>query len=107
MDRLDKTPVMSNFLPFRKPLRSLTRISLSVLLCDRDTPVGADAGIVAWRGAASFEVAPKSWEKISFFVLFFYVGLWQAWVCREASYQVVLEVDCSASVTVVGVPQSV
>jgi hypothetical protein len=78
-----------------------------VLLCDRDTPVGADAGIVAWRGAASFEVAPKSWEKISFFVLFFYVGLWQAWVCREVSYQVVLEVDCSASVTVVGVPQSV
>ena len=41
MDRLDKTPVMSNFLPFRKPLRSLTRISLSVLLCDHDAPVGA------------------------------------------------------------------
>ena len=45
-----------------------------MLLCDRDTPVGADAGIVAWRGAASFEVAPKSWGKISFFVLFFMLG---------------------------------
>lgn len=43
---------MSNFLPFRKPLRSLTRISLSVLLCDGDTPGGVVAGIVAWRGAA-------------------------------------------------------
>ena len=70
MDRLDKTPVMSNFLPFRKPLRSLTRISLSVLLCDRDTPGGVDAGIVAWRRAASREAVPKLAAKISFFVLF-------------------------------------
>jgi len=50
-----------------------------VLLCDRDTPVGADAGIVAWRGAASFEVAPKSWEKISFFVLFFMLSFGNLW----------------------------
>ena len=55
MDRLDKTPVMSNFLPFRKPLRSLTRIPLGVLLCDGDTPGGVGAGIVAWRGAAPGE----------------------------------------------------
>lgn len=71
---MDKTPVMSNFFPFRNPLRSLTRISLSVLLCDRDTPVGADAGIVAWRGAASFEVAPKPWEKLVFLYYFFMLG---------------------------------
>jgi hypothetical protein len=45
-----------------------------VLLCDRDTPVGADAGIVAGRGAASFEVAPKSWEKLVFLYYFFMLG---------------------------------
>jgi len=54
-----------------------------VLLCDRDTPVGADAGIVAWRGAASFEVAPKSWGKISFFVLIFMFGLGKLWFVAE------------------------
>ena len=35
------------------------------------------------------------------------IGLWLAWVCLEASYQVVLGVDCYASVSVVGMPQSV
>jgi hypothetical protein len=42
-----------------------------VLLCDRDTPGGVDAGIVAWRGAASREAVPKSAAKLAFLYCFY------------------------------------
>ena len=42
---------MSNFLPSRKPLRSLTRNPLSVQLCDRHTPPGANTRVPDCRTA--------------------------------------------------------